>query len=298
MSEAVGLWQYGSMRGLIFHLADAHKGREMTSTAAHLDWLESNGTYTSACGRKISVYRFNHDALDVAVMSDWARHFRNHYCNDQEIRYLKNPTKTNSEYLVSEKFPSESIAPGPSIRAGDFAEILIADYLQYVRNYVVPRTRYDRKIIANESSKGSDVIAFKKAPNAISDNDELLIFEVKAKASENTKVNILQNAIDDSVKDEIRIAESLNAMRQRLVDRKDFKSVDLVERFQREPDYPCKRSYGAAAVYTTSSLHENIVSTSDASRHPSASRLELLVVSGQELMSLVHELYRRAADEA
>ncbi|PNA05478.1 MULTISPECIES: Hachiman antiphage defense system protein HamA [unclassified Pseudomonas] len=270
----------------------------MTSLAAHLTWLEHNETYTSACGRSIKVYRFNHNAMDSSIMSDWARHFRNHYCNDQEIRYLKNPTKTKSEYLITEKFPGESIAPGPSIRAGDFAEILIADYLQYIRNYAVPRTRYDRKIIANESIKGSDVIAFKKTPNVISENDELLIFEVKAKVTEKTKVNVLQNAIDDSVKDEVRIAESLNAMRQRLFDRRDYDGVDLIERFQREPDFPCKRKYGAAAVYTSSSLHESVVSASHAGNHPSADSLELLIVSGAELMSLIHELYRRAADEA
>lgn len=270
----------------------------MTSLAAHLTWLEQKGTYTSACGRSIPVYRFNYNALDISIMSGWARHFRSHYCSDQELRYLKNPTKNNSEYLITEKFPSESIAPGPSIRAGDFAEILIADYLQYIRNYTVPRTRYDRKVIANESSKGSDVIAFKKDPNVISEKDELLIFEVKAKATEKTKVNVLQNAIDDSIKDEIRIAESLNAMRQRLYDRQDFDGVDLIERFQREPDYPCKRKYGAAAVYTSSSLHESVVCTSHAGNHPSADSLELLIVSGVELMSLIHELYRRAADEA
>ncbi|WP_081941288.1 MULTISPECIES: Hachiman antiphage defense system protein HamA [Pseudomonas] len=270
----------------------------MTSLAAHLAWLEPNGTYTSSCGRLIPVYRLNHNAFDTSIMSDWARHFRNHYCSDQELRYLKNPTKTNSEYLLTERFPSESIKPGPSIRVGDFAEILIADYLQYIRNYVVPRTRYDRKIIGNESSKGCDVIAFKKMPNLISDKDELLIFEVKAKASENTKVNVLQDAIDDSIKDEIRIAESLNAMRQRLFDRKDFDGVDLIERFQREPDYPCKRKYGAAAVYTSSSLHESVVTTSNTTSHPNADNLELLIVSGSQLMTLVHELYRRAADEA
>lgn len=270
----------------------------MTLVVNHLSWLEQTGMYTSACGSPIPVYKFNHDALDNEIMSAWAKHFRNHYCQDDELRFLKNPLKTNSEYLVTEKFPHQSIAPGPSIRAGDFAEILIADYLQYIRDYHVPRTRYDRKAIASESTKGSDVIAFKKMPNIISDNDELLIFEVKAKASENSKTNVLQDAIDHSIKDEIRIAESLNAMRQKLYDRRDFDGVQLVDRFQREPDHPCKRRYGAAAVYTESSMHEKIVTMSSISRHPNADKLELLVISGPQLMTLIHELYRRAADEA
>lgn len=270
----------------------------MTFVVAHLTWLDKTGTYTSACGRPIPTYKLNHNALDSEIMSAWAKHFRNHYCQDDELQFIKNPLKTNSEYLLTEKFPHQSVALGPSTRAGDFAEILIADYLQYIRSYHVPRTRYDRKTIANESTKGSDVIAFKKTPNIISDNDELLIFEVKAKASEKSKANVLQDAINDSVKDEIRIAESLNAMRQKLYDRRDFEGVQLVDRFQREPDHPCKRRYGAAAVYTDSSMHENVVVTSNASNHPNADKLELLIVSGSQLMTLIHELYRRAADEA
>lgn len=175
---------------------------------------------------------------------------------------------------------------------------MVADYLQFIRNYQIPRTRYDRKGIASESTKGSDVIAFKKIPDVISDNDEMLIFEVKAKASESAKANVLQDAIDHSVKDEIRIAESLNAMRQKLYDRKDWDGLQIVDRFQREPDHPCKRRYGAAAVYTESSMHETVVTNSATSNHPNADKLELLIISGTQLMTLIHELYRRAADEA
>ena len=270
----------------------------MTSLVAHLTWLKKINTYKSACGRPIPVYKLDHNALDSVIMSAWAKHFRNHYCQDEELEFLKNPLKTNSEYLLTEKFPHQSIAPGPSTRAGDFAEILIADYLQYIHSYQVPRTRYDRKSIANESTKGSDVIAFRKTPDVISDDDELLIFEVKAKASENTNINVLQDAIDHSVKDEMRVAESLNAMRQKLFDRKDFDGLQMVDRFQREPDHPCKRRYGAAAVYTESSMHETIVATSTAANHPNSEKLELLIISGSQLMTLIHELYRRAADEA
>lgn len=270
----------------------------MSFEAAHLDWLEQTDTLTSACGQSIPVFTLKYDALDSGVMTAWAKHFRNHYCRDEQLEFLKNPMMTNAEYLNSEKFPSKSIAPGPSIRAGDFSEILIADYLQYLRNYHVPRTRYDRKAIANESTKGSDVIAFKKAPEVISANDELLIFEVKAKATENARNNVLQDAIDHSVKDELRIAESLNAMKQKLYDRNDFDGMKLIERFQREPDYPCKRRYGAAAVCTSTSVHQEIISSSNSKNHPNANNIELLLVTADQLMTLVHELYRRAADEA
>ena len=271
----------------------------MSWSYEHLKWLVDTGEkLRTVCGKDVPIYRFNHDVNDQLVMVEWARHFRNHYCADDEIEEIKSPELTNSEYLVRDKFPHATNKPGPSIRAGDFAEILIADFLQFLRGYYVPRTRYDRKIIANESSKGSDVIAFKKAVTKNESDDELLIFEVKAKVSEKSPVNILQTAIDDSAKDESRLAESLNAMKQRLRDKQDKQGVAVVDRFQRNLDRPYKRLYGAGGVVTQTSYSPALISQSSTNKHPSANALELLVIAGDSLMPLVHALYQRAADEA
>lgn len=270
---------------------------------SYLQWLTDSGTtLASVCGKPIPVWVLGHDLADAKMMSDWARYFRSHYCSDGELAFLKPPGMSSAEYLRNLKFPHQTEKPGPSIRAGDFAELLVADYLEYVREYLVYRTRYDRKTITNESTKGSDVLGFKKKMNLISDQDELLIFEVKAKASptkgKSKKVNVLQTAIDHSVKDEVRLAESLNAMKQRLYDKGDHGSIAVVGRFQQESDYPYKRRYGAAAVYTSSSVDAPTLALSDSSSHPGKDALELIVIHGSLLMKLVHALYERAADEA
>ena len=213
--------------------------------------------------------------------------------------------KTNSEtlvnrndYLVKIKFPDVKERPGPSIRAGDFAEILVADYLQYLHEFYVPRTRYDRKFIGNESSKGSDVIAFRQKSQSPSKKDELLIYEVKALLSENTPNNRLQIAIDDSKKDELRIAESLNAIKTRMYDKSDHAGMQVISRFQDLVDHPYKMSYGAAAVISESSYQSEVLANADTSSHPFNNELSLLVIYGKELMRLVHALYERAANEA
>jgi hypothetical protein len=54
------------------------------------------------------------------------------------------------------KFPDAHAAPGSSIRAGDFGEVLVADFVEYALNCRVPRTRYADTAIRNESTKGSD----------------------------------------------------------------------------------------------------------------------------------------------
>ena len=226
-------------------------------------------------------------------MSAWATHFSNHYCSDNEIDVLIEDTGiTKSEFLETRKFP------GPSIRAGDFGEILIADYLQFKLDYWVPRTRYDRKVIANESSKGSDVIAFKLMGDTASVDDELVIVEVKTQFSGKFPINRLQDAVDDSVKDFKRKAESLNAIKQRLIDRNEYANAKKVGRFQTLVDHSYKNISGAAALFSTNVFNTTSISSTNTSSHPNTTDLVLIVIHAKDFMSLVHSLYARAANEA
>lgn len=265
-------------------------------TNEHIQWLQNTGNVlVLACGRKAKVFRFNHDINDQQKMSAWAKHFRNHYCNDAQIDLLKAPSETRTDYLLSMKFPSASIAPGPSIRAGDFAEILVADYLTYLHNYIVPRTRYDRKGVPNESTKGSDVLAFKQNVEKPSD-DELLVYEVKAKLSPGFK-SMFQEAIEHSAKDHLRLAESLNGIKQRMIDRNELQSVGMINRFQDSVNQPYKLRFGAAAICSDSAYDTTILSGASTAAHPYKQNLELLAIQGSELMSLANALYERAAHE-
>ncbi|HDY7733554.1 TPA: virulence associated protein [Vibrio vulnificus] len=268
----------------------------MPWTKEHIQWLQDTGdVLTLACGREAKVFRFLHDVNDQVKMTAWAKHFRNHYCSDSHIDFLKSPTQTRTDYLLSMKFPSATTAPGPSIRAGDFAEILVADYLTYLRNYLVPRTRYDRKGVPNESTKGSDVLAFKQVAGSPSD-DELLVYEVKAKLSAGPK-SMLQEAIDHSAKDHLRLAESLNGIKQRMFDRSEFTNIGMINRFQDSVNQPYKLKFGAAAICSDSAYDSVLLSEANTTEHPYSQDLELLAIQGSELMALAHALYERAAYE-
>lgn len=271
----------------------------MPWTDEHIQWLHDTGEVIAiSTGENVPVYEFAYDVANEEVMSHWARHFRNHYCADAEIEILKPEGMTNSEYLLSLKFPDNSPGLGPSTRSGDFSEILVADYLTFLQEYYVPRTRYDRKIIGNESSKGTDVLGFKRKSNEPSSKDELMIYEVKARLSENNASNTLQTAIDDSSKDEARLAESLNGAKQRLYDQRDFTGIGIISRFQKNVDHPYKTKFGAAAVLTDSSCCVETLAEASTREHTSRTQLEMIVIRGPVLMSLVHSLYERAANES
>jgi hypothetical protein len=223
---------------------------------------------------------------------------RNHYCLDSEIDdYRRGYSYSRADYLNAIKLPDASAAPGPSIRAGDFGEVLVADYLEYVVGYWVPRTRYGEKTIRNESVKGCDIIGFGILDDEVcSPEDVLAIFEAKAQFSGNAAKPRLQDAVEGSVKDQVRKAESLNAIKQRLNSRQLYRDAEKVERFQDPEDRPYKEVFGAAALFSASLFSTDSISATDTTCHPSGENLVLLVIRGDAMMGLVHDLRRVDVD--
>lgn len=265
----------------------------------HIGWLvDTKDHLRISDGSIVHVYELCHKEDDI-ILSSWAKHFRNHYCSDTEIDFLRSGTGlSRSEFLKNIKFPTDGRGFGPSVRAGDFGEILVADYLEYRLGYWVPRTRYDRKIIRDESTKGSDLIGFKQLDEISSPKDELSIYEVKTQFSGSKSKSRLQDAVNDSIKDEIRKAESLNAIKQRLADQKKYDDATRIERFQNYVDNPYRDILGAAALFSENVFDRQSVCETCIEKHPNKSALALLVIYGKDIMHLVHTLYKRAANEA
>lgn len=271
----------------------------MPWTSAHLKWLFDTGEQlTTVDGKPIDIWELKVEKDDT-VFSVWATHFRNHYCLDCEIDDLRDGTGLcRSEYLCQYAFPDKSKPPGPSIRAGDFAEILVADFLEYVLNYWVPRFKYDEKTVRNESLKGADILGFKFVSDEESLGDTLSTFEAKAKLTGNP-LNRLQDGVNDSAKDFfVRKAESLNALKRRFIRAGNGPDAKLIQRFQNKADHPYNEISGAAAVFTETAFDPQVLSTTDTGKHPNNSKMKLIVITGKNLMQLVHELFRRAAIEA
>jgi hypothetical protein len=267
----------------------------------HTDWLvKTNQTIQTANGLGAEVWELQ-PGNDPATLSSWAAHFRQHYCDDALLDRLRQGTGlSRAEFLEQRKFPDAQAAPGPSVRAGDFAEILVADYIEFKLGYWCPRElRYDSKFNRDESTKGCDVIGFKilSPPNPPA-NDELFIFEAKAKLTGNQPVNRLQDAVDDSGKDPLREGMTLSALKQRCLERSDEESADRIERFQNMADRPFRRINGAAAVVVDAVFDANLIAATTTDQHPNQAGLKLIVVKGPALMQLVTSLYERARDEA
>ena len=254
----------------------------------------------TADGCRIDVWELN-VSPDAECISEWAMSFRQNYCSDDEIDDLRDGTGlSRNDYLTQLVFPDKSVAPGPGIRSGDFAELLISDYVEHLLGYWVPRDKYAEKASRNESAKGVDILGFNLADaSASSANDKLLAFEVKAQCSGGKYSDGLQAAIDDSSKDYLRRAITLNATKRRLYKAGLRDKVLLVQRFQNLSDNPYIYRSGAAAVLSDDAYDETLLQkNTKILEHQNSDNLELIVIRGSALMALVHALYERAADEA
>ncbi len=268
----------------------------------YLKWLKKIETKKTKDKKEVEIWFFDYDDTDDALLVEWANHFRNMYCDDAKIDSYRGKNFSKKDYLNQIKFPDISNPPGPSTRAGDFSELLIADFLEYTENYFVPRTRYNKKVNKDLSTPGCDVIAMKidDADNP-SFNDKLLVFEVKADLTSSyssSKISRLQDAINDSKKDAFRIATSLAAMKERFLDENQLDLSSLIERFQNPLDNAYQKQFGAAAVYSTDYYEKKLIKKTSCKDHSYKENLRLIVVTGKDLMKLCNLIYQRAADEA
>jgi hypothetical protein len=100
------------------------------------------------------------------------------------------------------------------------------------------------------------------------------------------------------MKDQIRKSETLNAMKQRFLDLKDLVAKRRIERFQSEEDNPYQEISGAAALFSFQQYDPEVIHETSSADHPNNLNLVLLVIRGDSMMELVHELYKRVIDEA
>lgn len=237
---------------------------------------------------------------DLTSLSEWARRFREAYCYDRDLDILRAGTgKSRAEYLLELVFPDQQAKPGPAVRAGDFAELLISDYVEFVLGYWVPRGKYAEKGSRDESVKGVDIVGFRcPDPEQPKPTDEMLAFEAKAQLSGGKYKDRLQVAVNDSGKDYLRVAETLAAMKRRMHVAGEHASVLVVQRFQNVVDRPYQLLSGAAAILSDEAFDTDGIKGTTIAGHNNVGNLKLIAVKGKDLMTLAHALYQRAADDA
>lgn len=255
-----------------------------------VSWLEKeqcsfqDGT-TVACWHLD--WQCDEDALD-----EWALHIRRHYVRDKE---LADRCRTRNErpdiYLQRRIVPSKS-----RIRTGDFAEILISDVLEYLCRYAVPRYKQHGRKDKNSSEHGTDVIAYQiQDCGEASNDDKLLVFEVKSNASgtrENGFLERVKDAAVSSKNDPNRAPMTLDYMIDEAFDVGDTQNGEALMRFANKGGVTFREVYGSAVAtsYTTPKVALSAKIPNDVQLGEDN---PLIVVHAQNFMELINALYDR-----
>ena len=252
-------------------------------------------------GKEIQVYKLDNELLDDSILNNWALGLRNDYVEEILLEPLvKGTGLTKQEFLKKNIFPNHQNRLGASTMSGEFGEILVYDYINFALKHYVTRTRYLEKVNPDMPVSGSDVIGYKvKDIDKPSKTDHLIVAEVKTRSSKSGNKNILcektiKDAIEHSVKDRVRLGESLNAEKRRLFNRQRNDEAKIVERFQNKTDNPFIIDFFAIAVIDSELYSDQIVLNAVNSQHQNVKSTSILIIHSKELMYFLRELYRRA----
>ena len=258
-------------------------------------------TIISSSGEKIQVYKLNTGLLNDNSLDSWAFGLRNNYIEENLLEQAISGTGlTKKEYLEKMIFPNPTISQGAATMSGEFGELLVYDYINYVLKYYVPRIRYFNKVNPDMPIPGSDVIGYKMVNfNKGSKNDKLLVAEVKTKSTKSGNkttafTNIITKAINDSNKDRVRIGESLNAEKLKLLIRGRVGEANIVERFQNKTDNPYNLEFFAVAVLDSDFYSDQVVLDVVNSQYENVKTTSILIIHSKELLNFLRDLYRRA----
>lgn len=268
----------------------------MTTMHNYMDYLKAEEGILTEEGKQIEIFH-----LDIQdnpeIFEGWAKQFRRNYCSDDELEEMTTEMKiSSSDYLKNYKFPADT-GIGLSTMSGDFGEILVSDYLQFIEKYTVPRTRYNSKVNKDTSTQGSDVLAYKK-DSLDTANDKVVVIEVKSSSSNSRSSeakNKLQEAINHSDKDFERFSTSIVASYLKLKS-SNIEQANVVKRFLNITDNPFNVIYGAVAVHSNQSFDINMLKKVISKNHRDYEKLRLLVVHSDELMSFIKSLYTKASE--
>ena len=268
----------------------------MEKMHSYIKYLTQENPIITDEGKQIEILHLDIQ-YDPEIFEDWAKQFRRNYCSDDELAEMTGLMKISpKEYLENFKLPSDS-GIGLLTMSGDFGEILVSDYFQYIEEYMVPRTRYDSKVNKDTSTQGSDVLGYKQDSSNVS-NDEVVVVEVKSSASTSSSSkakNKLQEAINHSDKDFERFSTSIVASYLRLK-KSNSDQAKVVERFLNITDKPFNVIYGAVAVYSNQSYDIDVIKAVVSKKHRDFQKLRLLVIHSDELMKFIRELYLKASE--
>ena len=260
----------------------------------HIKWFVSEKGIHLKDSVPVNCYLIDYQDDDT-VLDEWALHIRRNYIDDDQL--LEDATvneMTIGEYLTQFVIPQKRDHFGPTARSADIGEIIVADLLEYVYGFSVPRYKMKNRAGKCNSLQGTDVIGYKyyHDDHTESIKDELIATEVKAALTKDD-YSPLTDAIEHSAKDEHRLARSIDYCRKRLRELGQTQESENIKRFLFKPDKNYQLTYAAAGISSKKVVDSEIVLVANDNELEIRSGEMIFFIHGERLMELTHNIYER-----
>ncbi len=243
-------------------------------------------------GSVIHCYSIDNNFVEV-ILNDWALHIRRNYVSDDALELICGFGVDRYKYLLDripnvinsslEKFKYRTIT-------GEFAEILVMDFREFVQKEEVFRGRWEAKSTPTAPIQGCDIVSF-IIDSKTKDKDQLIITESKSQLS-STNYDVLLDAAKDSEKDSTRIGMTLAFLAELYANEKDVEQCKKVARFIRKAEEPYIEKFEGSGLTIDSALSEE--NAKNALNNYFGSPKNLYFIYGNGLKDLAYDLYERA----
>ena len=233
------------------------------------------------------------NSFDEATLDDWAFHIRRNYIPDDALELICSFGVDRQKYLF-DRIPSISNASLEKFKyrtiTGEFAEILVMDFREFIQNEEVFRGRWETKSTPTAPIQGCDIVSF-VFDSVSSDKDQLIITESKSHLSF-TNYDVLLDAANDSNKDSERIGKTLAFFAELYAKENNIELCKKVTRFIRRAEQPCVERFEGSGLTVDSALSEE--NAKNALNDYVGSPKNLYFIYGSGLKDLAYDLYERA----
>lgn len=265
----------------------------------YITWLVSEPSIEIRDGKKVECYKLEYDIKDDVTINAWAKHIRRHYESDEDLEESINSTQMSKEsYLRELVIPQREMVKGPAMRSADFGEIIFSDLLEFIKGFEVPRCKQYNRATPTQSEQGTDILAYKFQQDDYTPTieDELLAIESKMGATSSNYSKVTE-AIEHSIKDELRASITLNYYRKKLKTMGKNDESDRIARFQRKSENDYKLRLIAAAAISRGEIGEKVkINFTDKGEIKLEKIDSVFLIHCDKMMDLVHEVYERCIE--
>lgn len=258
----------------------------------YIDNIKFEKEITLGNGSVIHCYSIDNN-FDEITLEDWALHIRRNYISDKSLDLICECGVDRCSYLL-DRIPSVSSSSLDKFKyrtiTGEFAEILVMDFREFVQNEEVFRGRWEAKATPTAPIQGCDIVSF-IIDSCSKDKDQLIITESKSQLS-STNYDVLLDAAKDSDKDSTRIGMTLAFLAELFANEQDEEQCKKVARFIRKAEEPYIERFEGSGLTIDSALSEE--NAKNVLNSYAGTPKNLYFIYGSGLKELAYDLYERA----